>query len=156
MPPIELNQDTLARIQELIEGNFTGRDELYAAAESLDDQARRHVCRRLAEFLAGHAADLQQIVIASGAEPAGPLDMQSIADALFEMAKTKRGEPGVLGVVAEGERKLKESYDRAIDATDDRKGEDLLRRQREGVEFGEKVLRDMSRASEQDGPEAKE
>ena len=36
-----LDKVTLAKIQELIEANFTGRDELYAAAESLDDEARK-------------------------------------------------------------------------------------------------------------------
>lgn len=150
MRPMELNQEALSKIQELIKGNFTGRDELYAAAESLDDDARRRVCRRLAEHLAGHAADLQQIVIASGVDPAGPLDMEAIANALFDVAKANRGDAGVLGAVAEGERNLKDEYDRAIDATNDPHGEDLLRRQRGEVDFAENVLRDMSRASEQD------
>lgn len=79
--------------------------------------------------------------------------MKSIADALFDLAKSNRGEPGVLGTAAEGEGNLKEAYDRAIDVTHDPQGEDLLRRQREDVEFGEKVLREMSRASEKDPPD---
>lgn len=147
MPPIELSRVALDRIQELIQANFTGRDELYAAAESLDDESRQRVCRRLAEFLAGHAVDLQQIVTAQGVEPAGPLDIESIAQTLFDLAKLNRGEPGVLQAAAEGERDLKESYDRAIDAAAGPESEDLLRRQRDDVEFGEQILRDMGQAS---------
>ena len=79
MSPTQLNRIALRKIQELIEANFAGRDELQAAAESLDDDARQRVCRRLANHLASHAAELQQIVTACGAEPAGPLDMEVIA-----------------------------------------------------------------------------
>lgn len=139
----QFSPEALERIQELIESNFSGRDELYAAAESLDDAARQRVCRRLAQHLAGHAAHLQQIVSASGTDPAGPLDLEAIAAALFDLARMHSGERGVLKAAAEGESNLKQDYDRAIHATDDRDTEDLLKRQRKQVEFGEQVLRGM-------------
>ncbi len=96
MLPRPMDDKTLAKIQELIERNFTGRDELYAAAQSMDDDARKQICRRLADHLADNAIELQQIVAASGAEPAGPLDVHAVASALFDLAKANRGEPGVL------------------------------------------------------------
>jgi uncharacterized protein (TIGR02284 family) len=141
---MELSPQTLDRIQQLISANFAVRDELYAAARSLDDEARQQVCRRLAEHLAGHAVELQQILTASGERPVGPLDMNSLAEALFESAKQSHGESGVLAAAVEREHNLKEDYDRALDYVSQPQAENVLKRQREGVEFGEQVLRGMS------------
>ena len=152
MPPTKPDRKALEKIQKLIEANFAGRDELQAAAESLDDEARQRVCRQLADHLAGHAAELQQIVTACGAEPTGPLDLESIASALFDLAKMNSGERGVLKAVAEGEDNLKADYDRAIDAVSDQETEDMLRRQRDEVEFGEQVLRGMGGSDTDTGP----
>lgn len=143
MTRMELNPETLVKIQQLIVANFAGRDELYAAAQSLDDSARQQVCRRLAEHLAGHAVELQQILTASGQKPAGPLDLDYIAHALCESAKKSRGEQGVLATAAERERVLKEDYDRALNTMSHPQAENVLRRQREEVEFGEQVLHGM-------------
>lgn len=41
-----LNDEALARIQKLIEANYSGSDELQAAAESLGQELRQHVCGR--------------------------------------------------------------------------------------------------------------
>lgn len=138
-----LDDKTLKEIQTLIKGNFTGRDELYAAAESLDDDALKRVCRRLAKHLTDNAIELQQIVTASGAAPAGPLDIESLADALFSLARANRGQSGVLRAAAEGERNLKVQYDRAVEATPDEAAKALLKKQRKEVEFGEEVLRNL-------------
>ncbi len=67
---IQFDEKTLVKIQKLIEGNFAGRDELYAAAESLDSGSREHICRRLADHLAANAIELQQLLVASGVQPA--------------------------------------------------------------------------------------
>ncbi len=152
MKGIELNQESLNRIQELIAANFTGRDELYAAANSLDSEAQQQVCHRLAEHLAGHAAELQQIVAASGVDPAGPLDLHALARSLFEIAKLNRGESGVLQAATEGEHNLKQDYEAAIDETDHPQTENVLRRQRDEVEFNEQVLRGMTEASKSQEP----
>ena len=136
----EMDERTLATVQELIEANLTRRDELYAAAASLDDRARQHVCRRLAEHLAGHAAELEQLVTIHGAEPAQPLDIESIASALFRLAKANRGDAGVLEAAAEGERHLIRDYDSALEGMTNHEAKNALRRQSEYVEFGEQVL----------------
>lgn len=143
MGKIELGEGTLSKIQKLIEANFTGRDELYAAAESSDDEARKQICCQLAAHLADHAVHLQQIVASSGVDPAEPLDVNEIASALFDLAKANRGETGVLQVAAEGERNLKEEFDRAIETTPDQEAKALLDKQRDNVEFGEQVLRNI-------------
>lgn len=146
MMPTNLDVETLIKMQRLIEANFTGRDELYAAADSMNNQSREHICRRLAEHLAANAVELQQLVKASGVEPAGPLDLESIAQALFDLAKSSRGESGVLVAAAEGEENLKKNYDEVIDSTADQEATAILRKQREQVEFAEQVLRNIGSA----------
>lgn len=146
MLPNELDDATLRKLQTLVEANFTGRDELYAAAKSLNDEDRKNVCRKLAEHLAGHAAELQQILAACGADPAGPLDTHALAESLFDLTKATRGAHGVLHAAESCERILKQEYDQAIQATGDREAEALLQKQRDDVEFGEQVLRGMKKA----------
>ena len=145
MRPTNLDSRTLSNIQKLIESNFKGRDELYAAAESVDSESRERICQRLAEHLAANAIELQQIVTASGVQPAGPLDTEAIAYELFDLVKLNRGEAGVLDAAAKSERSLKKDYDVAIDRTADREAEALLRKQRADVEFGEQVLRNIEK-----------
>lgn len=145
-----LDQVTLAEIQKLVEANFAGRDELYAAAGKLDDEARKQVCRKLADHLGGHAAELQQVLLAHGTEPVGPSEIPALADALFDLVKATRGPSGVIGAAEKCEHDVKEEYDCAIDAAASKDAEELLHKQREEVEFGEQVLRSMKkRGSEQ-------
>ncbi len=148
MLPKPLEQKTLAWLQELLELDFAGRDELYAVADSLENEDCREICRRLAEFLAGHAAELQQIVVGSGNDPAGPLDLDEIAHALIEGIKSHRGNSGVLGVAETVEREVRQEYDRAIRSTDDRDAEGMLQRQRQEIEFAERVLRTIKGVAE--------
>jgi hypothetical protein len=72
------------------------------------------------------------------------LDVESIANALFDLAKSNRGELGVLRTAAHGEHSLKQDYDQAIEATGDVEAEATLSKQRDQVEFGEEVLRNMA------------
>ena len=143
MQPRELDKKTLDKIRELVEANFGGRDELYAAAESLDDQDAERVCRRLAEHLAGHATDLQHILAACGHEVTGPLDIDDIVAALFESIKQQQGAPGIFEVAEGKQRDLKRGYDRAIEETTTEDTKELLRGQRNQIEFAESVLRRM-------------
>jgi uncharacterized protein (TIGR02284 family) len=140
MTRMELRPETLEKIQQLIVANFAGRDELYTAADSLEEGAQQRVCRRLAEHLAGYAVELQQILTAAGERPAGPLDLSVLAHALYESARRTRGQQGVLAAAAEREHDLKVDYDRAMDNLSHPQAENLLRRQRDGVEFDEQVL----------------
>ncbi len=148
MLPRQLDRETLAILQKLIEGNFTGRDELQAAADSLDDRDLKGICRRLSRQLADHAIELQQLVTASGAVPAEPLNVDLLATALFDLTKANRGEAGVIRAAAEGEHNLKTEYDRAIEDTAEADAKALLDRQRREVEFGEQVLRHLKGTDE--------
>ncbi len=136
-----LDSITLERLHELIEANFNARDSLYTAAESLEDDDQAHVCVRLADSLAGHAVELQQIVAAAGSQPPGPQDAWTGARQQFEQAKAACGCSGVLAIAERTERDLKQGYDRALKTTFDREAEGVLGRHRNDVEFGEQVLR---------------
>ena len=135
----------LSKIEELVRANYTGRDELYVAAKALEDDDHREVCRRLADHLAGHAAELQQILLANGGPALQPSDFYSIAEEIVESAKERKGTPGVLKVAEGYEKQVKDQYDSAINETpdDNREAKALLERQRGNVEFGEKVLRSI-------------
>jgi uncharacterized protein (TIGR02284 family) len=143
MSLIKLDDKALQQIQMLIEANFTGRDQLYAAADALDDESRKRVCRRLAEFLAGNAAHLQQIVQANGYDPVEPGAFSDLAEGLFDFAKSNRGAAGVITIAEDCEEAVKGAYDKAIEAVTDREAEGTIQKQRSDIEFGECVLRSM-------------
>ena len=143
MLPIEYDDKTLTVVQELVETNFGIRDELNAAADSVDDEDRQRVCRRLADFLANNAIRLQQMLAASGNEPAEPLDIDAIVAALFKAVKVRHGTAGVIEAAEETQRDLKRGYDRAIEEASEPQAEGVLREQRKQVEFSEQVLRSI-------------
>lgn len=140
-----LDDKTLSKIQEMVEVTFAGRDRLYSAANHLDNDERREICRELADHLAGHAAELQQILAATGNDPKGPLDVHAIVDALLESARAQSGDSGVLDAAEKYTQEVKEDFDQAIEGTPDPDAREVLRHHRNGVEFGERVLRHMKR-----------
>ena len=146
MRPNEFDKETLKKIQELVEVNFGMRDELYAAAKSLDNKDHERVCHRLAEYLGGHATHLQQLLISSGFDPAQPLDIDEIVNVLFDSIKKQCGTPGVLEAAEEAQRDLKHGYDRVIKESSPEEAKELLRSQRDQVEFTEQVLRSIKQS----------
>ena len=145
-----LDDKTLSKIQEMVEVTFAGRDKLYSAASHLDDEDRREICRELADHLAGHAAELQQILTATGNDPKGPLDVHGIVDALLESIRSQSGDSGVLDAAEKYTHEVKADFDQAIEDTPDPDAREVLRHHRNGVELGERVLRHMERP-ESDG-----
>jgi uncharacterized protein (TIGR02284 family) len=135
-----MDRATLPCLQDLIQANFAGRDRLYAAAATLDDRAQKTVCRRLADQLADHAAELQQVVLANAGDPGDCDETYLAAESLFDEVWQGSGEPGVLRTAEDYEREMKQRYDAAIEQTSDREVEGLLRRHRNNIEFGEYVL----------------
>lgn len=143
-----LPPQAIRRIEELIDASFAGRDELYAAAETLDNDQRTNICRQLADHLAAHATELQQLLKINGEDLQPPIDMYSVAESYFCLAKRRGGEAGVLSAAAECEREVKEKFDNAIEQTQDGDTSGLLERQRDDIEFGEDVLRSMQEPPE--------
>ena len=140
-----LDDKTLSKIQEMVEVTFAGRDKLYSAANHLDDEERREICRQLADHLAGHAAQLQQILTASGNDPKGPLDIHAIVDVLLESVCAHSGDSGVLDAAEKYTHEVKEDFDQAIEEIPDPDAREVLQHHRNGVEFGARVLRNLER-----------
>ena len=140
-----MDRSTLPCLQELIHVNFAARDELYAAAASVDDEGYKIICQRLAGQLASHAVELQQVVLANEGNPGDCDDTFRTAEILFDGVKRDRGEAGVIAAAEECERNVRQEYNRAIESTSDLEVAGLLRRQCDNVEFGEHVLRSVAR-----------
>lgn len=127
-------------LQDLLRILFMRRAELYAVANLLDDDDHTHICRRLADQLGGHAANLEQVILANGVRPAGPHsrrhdgDLRDLvtAQGRFALAEAERFE-----------QDLRQHYDRTIECISDREIEGLLCKQRDEVEFGICVLRSL-------------
>ena len=153
LPAQHVDQMTLQRVREMIRGNFATRDRLYASAEALDDDALAEICRRLADGLGGNAADLQQLLMIAGEQPAEPNEADKVARQLQEivtdMLEDRHGQSAVLSEAASAEQRLKREYDNAIDATPNNEVKGLLRRQREDVAFGETVLQKVRETGEE-------
>lgn len=144
MFPHNMPPEALEQIQKLVEANFAGRDELNAAAASIDDDRRKAIVRQLADHLADHAIELQQIVTANGQKAWVPESIYSIAGALFDLITANRGPDGVIAAAERCEQNVVQAYDKAIAATQDPDTEGMLRRQRDEAEFGKNVLHCMS------------
>jgi hypothetical protein len=156
MRPYALSESTLTKIRELVEANFAGRDELYAAVETLDDGASKDICRRLAEHLAAHGTELAQILIANQDFQFDLADIEFIDDlserTFLEMVKEVHGEACVLASIEQCERNLKNKYERMLKSMPETKADAeagaVLQRQRDQVEFGENVVHTMHKATD--------
>jgi len=137
-----IDQSTLDAVQALIRTNLVSRDSLYAAADKLDGVALQNVCRRLADELGGHVADLQQLLLARGQTPVGPEDglVKKLRFIVLDVLQQQQSAQQVV-LEAEGrEKSLKEEYDAAIGQSDDEQIKGLLHLQRKNAEFGGQVL----------------
>ncbi|MEZ6097811.1 MAG: hypothetical protein R3E01_02455 [Pirellulaceae bacterium] len=140
MLTIPRDRSTVDSIQDLLSELFGARDTLGAAAEVLADADDRYICRKLSFQLGGYAADLQQIVSASGVQPAGPRSDHDARQSLSSIQK-HIGPNGVLDTAEQTEQMLTEKYEQTMGHLNDPEVTGLLERQREDVEFGDRILR---------------
>jgi len=146
------NQATLQHIVALIQANFAGRDDLYAAADALGSSTLSLICRRLAEDLASNAIELQQMALAAGI---GEVDINDIGSGLqaelMETLGQREGDIAVLEEVEACEQLIEHEYDQAIEQSAG-DVEDVLRRQRNNVHFGQSLVRELRSSNDQRGP----
>ena len=140
------DETTRAHIRALIQANFAGRDDLYAA---VDSETLAKICRRLAEDLANNAIELQQIALGAGMSEVNISRTGAQLQAeLMELLQQREGDQAVLEEAEECEQIVRREYDDAIEQTDSPAVADILRRQRETVEFGKSVVHGL-RSSEE-------
>ena len=144
-----LDDRTEQAIVDLIRLNFSARESLYAAANALDNEQLAEICRRLADDLGGHAAELQQLVLAFGDSPEAADSLEMYLDtATLELLKQRRGEMAVLAQAEAREQEVKQRYDETIRSARHSEMRGVLLRQREKTQFGVNVLRSIRRVRE--------
>lgn len=140
MLTITRDRNAVESIQELLIELFRARDKLCAAADVLTDADERYICRQLSCQHGGNAADLQQIVSASGVRPAGPRTERDVRQSLSSIQQLV-GPNGVLDAAEQTEQMLTGKYEQAMRHVNDPQVAGLLDRQREDVEFADCVFR---------------
>ncbi len=144
MLTIPRDRTTLNELQELLRVLYRRRDELYAVAVLLQVDDHTRICCRLADQLGGHAADLEQIIIANGVRPVAPSSTKHSSDLHERMASEGRS---ALATAEQFEHDMSQHYDRTIECVADREVEGLLCKQRDEIEFGVCVLRNLNTSS---------
>jgi uncharacterized protein (TIGR02284 family) len=139
----QIDQATLDEIQDLIRTNLVSRDSLYAAAKNLDSETLQRICRRLADELGGHVAELQQFLLIRHKQPIGPED-ELVSKLRVIVLDALQHSPAEVNALEAGEKcaqQLKQQYEDAIDNTGNLQAKGILHQQRKTVESGEDVLR---------------
>lgn len=131
---------TILRIEALIEAIFAGRDELAAAATTLDDPRHDRTCRQLSDMLDRHAVELRQLLLPHGKRLNPPADVLAQSIAFFEFAKARNGAAGVLRIAANCYRLVRDQYDMVLDTNPESSLTSTLHRQRLLVEVGCQTL----------------
>ena len=150
----EIDQTTLDELQDLIRTNLVARDSLYTAAENLDNETLQKICRRLADELGGHVAELEQFLLANHAQPVDPDDKvvsllrAIVLDALQQDSATVTA----LRMGEKCAQQLKSQYQEAIENTGNRRAQGLLHQQQKTVESGEDVLHALSELKRESSP----
>ena len=140
------NRTTLDALQTLLTEVFKARDELYAAADALCDTDESYICRRFADHLGGHAADLQQISCASGVQPSEPQSEDDHLELLASIQEQHASGSGLIAAV-HVEHSLAEQYRRVMGLLEDAEIMSLLEKQREDIELADCVLRRLTARS---------
>lgn len=135
----ELNETTLTILQNLVTANFASRDRLYCAAESLTDLDRKLICRRLADQLANNAIHIQQLLAQRNVDVPNP--PASDDEELKQLRSAAGDSLAILDAAERCEEALESAYDTAIDQSPDAEATGIMRRQREDVAFGKRILR---------------
>ena len=151
MRPHRIDDPTIERLRELVSAMYGGRDELYAAAEQLDNEDLAVICRTLADDLAGDTAYLEQIIVGHGRE-AGYREAvtSALSEEIMKLFREGRGEEGVVSKAKQGQSELRERVDETIGATQDAEVQSLLAHQKRHIELAERVLRQAARLARQD------
>jgi hypothetical protein len=148
-----LDSTTIARLRQLVVSAYSGRDDLYAAAEQLNDQDLSVICHKLADDLGGNTADLEQIIVAQGAEPGFKDAVASVlGEEIMRLLRKTRGDQGVISNVQQQQSALCGQYDAIIAATPDAEAKSVLEDQKKDVDFAARVLRQVASSDRKDSP----
>ena len=139
--PHSLDPQTIERLRELVIATYTGRDDLYLAADHLNDEELAAICRKLADDLAGNSAHLEQIIVMHGEKPGSDEKIRAVlGHEIMKFLREHGRDTAILSAAKETQKELRGQYDATIAATGDSEAQGVLKKQRRDVEFAERVL----------------
>jgi uncharacterized protein (TIGR02284 family) len=142
--PGSLDSETIERLRKLIATTYGGRDDLYAAANQLNDEDLSAICRKLADDLAGDTAYLEQIIVMHGQQPEVQNAVTStLSEAIMKLLRKSRGDEGIVSAAKQRQSQLRQRYNETIAATGHPEAHAILDEQKKHVEFAERVLRQV-------------
>lgn len=141
-----LHDETLEKLQELIEINIDSCEGFKEAADSIDNPTVSSLFAELARARAGFAGELQGFVRINHEEPEDSGTMTGTAHRLWLKFRSaiNGGDPKVVLIEAEkGEDAIKEKYEDVLKETAGSAVNDILTRQYAKVKAGHDRVRDL-------------
>lgn len=142
---LNLNSETLDRLQELIQVNLDSRDGFNESAAQLEDMTVSSMFRQLAEDRNEQAAELRTIVAANREEPESSGSLAAAAHRMVIDIRAALG-GGVGAILAEAERGedwIKGKYEEVLKETAGSAVNDVLQRQYAAVKAAHDRIRDL-------------
>jgi len=141
----DLNQETVETLQELVQVNIDSRDGFRYSAEKMDIPAVVTYFEELAAQRDAQAAELQDLIAASGEEPK---DSGSFAASLHRSwlgikEALGGGDQSVLNEAERGEDKIKEKYEEALQNNPATAVSDLLHRHMQNIKASHDRVREL-------------
>lgn len=142
----DLREETIEKVQEIIQANIDSRDGFLEAAEKIDDPAITAIFHGLANERSGHIDVLSQVVTSNGVQACrGGSTAAKLHRYFIDFrAALNGGDRYVLLVEAErGEDYIKHLYEDVLKNTAGSAVNDILQRQYAAVKKGHDRVRDL-------------
>jgi len=142
----DLNETTIAKLQELIRVNIDSYNGFHESAEEMDNEKLSSLFRAIGDERSRMAAELQQCVEYNGEEAVvdGSLAAKTHRVWINIRSKLNGGDPHVILVEAErGEDYIKASYEEILKETAGSAMNDVLTSQYAKVKAGHDKVRDL-------------
>lgn len=143
---LNLEDETIEKLQELIQINIDSEEGLTAAADKVEEDRLKTAFRQVARTRADHARELQSYVVANAKEPADDgTAMGSVHKGWTSMRSALNGRDAyVILIEAErGEDRIKETYEDVLKRTAGSAVNDVLQRQYAVTKKGHDQIRDL-------------
>lgn len=151
--PYTLDTDMLQRIRQLVGNLYCGRDDLYQIAEQLTDKELAAICNKLADDLAAKNSHWEQIMLMHGEQPDIQEDLTMVLGAeIMKFLREGQSDKERVNLAQDEESKLAQEYEETIVAVRDPEAQALLKKQKEDVEFGKRVLGQIAKGAEGNKP----
>jgi uncharacterized protein (TIGR02284 family) len=141
-----LTDETVSRLQDLIQLNLDSRDGFQQVSEQLDNLTIATFCRSLSQQRSAQASELQSLVRKNNEEPT---ERGSVAAALHRtwmQVREALSSSNVYALLAEAERgedQIKQAYEEVLRDVPDSAVNDILLRQYQRIKAAHDRIRDL-------------